>query len=83
MDASKIFGDALEIQPKNLWILRNKKVSNEVRHQLLDFIVNKKMKIVEAAHLLNVKYENAKAIYRVYRKEGRITKKIFKKRKSQ
>lgn len=39
------------------------------------------MKIIDAAQLMGIRYENAKAIHRVYQLEGRITKKIFKKEK--
>lgn len=38
------------------------------------------MKIIQAAELVNIPYENAKAIYRIYKNEGRCKKKIAKKR---
>ena len=44
-------------------------------------IENKKLRIIDAADLLSIPYENAKAIYRVYKNEGRFTKKIFKLKK--
>ena len=47
----------------------------------MSLIVNQNMKIVDAAQIMGIRYENAKAIYRVYQLEGRFTKKIFKKHK--
>ena len=44
-------------------------------------IIHHKMKIIDAAQSLGIRYENAKAIWRVYQLEGRFTKKIFKKQK--
>jgi hypothetical protein len=38
------------------------------------------MKIIEAAKKLEIPYENAKAIYRTYKIEGRFSKKLYKKR---
>ena len=37
------------------------------------------MKIIDAADIMDIPYENAKAIYRIYKLEGRTTKKNFKK----
>ena len=37
------------------------------------------MKIIDAAEIMDIPYENAKAIYRIYKNEGRITKKTFNK----
>ena len=44
------------------------KVPDEKR-QLLIEMINMNMTIKDAARSVNIKYENAKAIYRVYRKE--------------
>ena len=38
------------------------------------------MKIVDAAEIMDIPYENAKAIYRIYKQEGRTAKKVFKKK---
>ena len=38
------------------------------------------MKIIDAAKMLDIPYENAKAIYRTYKIEGRLSKKLYKKR---
>lgn len=38
------------------------------------------MKIIDAAKALDIPYENAKAIYRTYKIEGRLSKKMYKKR---
>jgi hypothetical protein len=38
------------------------------------------MKIVEASRIARVPYENAKAIYRIFRLEGRKEKKPYKNR---
>ena len=56
-------------------------MSNESRDILINLIHNQKMKIVEASKISGVPYENAKAIYRIFRKEGRNFKKQFKMRK--
>ena len=56
-------------------------VTNESRDYLIDLIHNQKMKIVDASQMSGIPYENAKAIYRIFRKEGRNYKKIFKMRK--
>ena len=44
------------------------KVPDEKR-QLLISLINNNMTIKDAARQVDIKYENAKAIYRVYRKE--------------
>ena len=46
---------------------------------LIDLIQNQGMKIIDAAEIMDIPYENAKAIYRIYKLEGRTTKKNFKK----
>lgn len=50
-------------------------ISDEKRKQLVDLVTRDQMRIIDAAKLTNISYENAKAIVRVYKKSGRITKK--------
>ena len=49
------------------------KVPDEKRQQLIS-LINNNMTIKDAARQVDIKYENAKAIYRVYRKEQRTEK---------
>lgn len=49
------------------------KVPDEKRQLLIDMI-QQNMTIKDAARLVQIKYENAKAIYRVYRREQRTDK---------
>ena len=49
------------------------KVPDEKR-QLLIEMIQQNMTIKDAARLVQIKYENAKAIYRVYRREQRTDK---------
>ena len=49
------------------------KVPDEKRQLLIDMI-KQNMTIKDAARLVEIKYENAKAIYRVYRREQRTDK---------
>ncbi len=49
------------------------KVSDDLRQRLIS-LINQNMTIKDAARLVDIKYENAKAIYRVYRKEKRTSK---------
>jgi hypothetical protein len=46
-----------------------------MRNRLIDYIVNDKLNIVTAAEKAGINYENAKAIYRIYRTQGRQNKK--------
>jgi hypothetical protein len=41
-------------------------VSDKKRHMLIDLIQNQGMKIVDAAEIMDIPYENAKAIYRIF-----------------
>lgn len=52
-----------------------KLVTDVERELLVRCIVDDELSIIEAAGIVGVPYENAKAIYRVYRMEGRLTKK--------
>ena len=49
------------------------KVTDEKRLELID-LLNRNMSIKEASDQMGINYENAKAIYRVYRLEQRKTK---------
>ena len=48
-----------------------KMINNKKRKELIYLITQKYMNIVDAAKEAGVNYENAKAIYRTYRQEGR------------
>ena len=50
-------------------------ISNTMRQKLITLIQDQNMSIVHAASVMGINYENAKAIWRVYRKEGRDVKK--------
>ena len=54
---------------------RYKLVGNEKRHNLITFIDEHHMSITDAAEKTGINYENAKAIYRTYKQEGRKIKK--------
>lgn len=49
------------------------KVSNQKRLQVIHLIHNLQYSIKEASRISGVGYENCKAIYRVFRKSGRIS----------
>ena len=51
-----------------------KKISNEKRKLLIDTVNEQGLKIKQAAAQLGIPYENAKAIFRVYRNEMRVDK---------
>ena len=51
-------------------------VSDREREQLIDLVVSKALTIKVSAEICRIPYENAKAIVRVYRQEGR-TKRLF------
>ena len=57
---------------------RYARVSNEQRDYFLDMVHVKKIKLKVAANLADICYENAKAINKVYRKEGRNHRKQYK-----
>lgn len=59
--------------------MKNILVSDEQRQQLIEFIKNGH-KITEAAKATGLNYENAKAIIRVYRLEGRTDSKKYRMR---
>lgn len=50
-------------------------ISDEKRKELVGMVVRDQMRIIDAAKLANISYENAKAIVRVFKKSGRLTKK--------
>ena len=57
-----------------------KNVDNETRNLIIHLIHDKNLKITEASKLAGVSYENAKAINRTYRLEGRTEKKVYQRR---
>ena len=57
---------------------RYKLVNNQMRHELLQYIVDNNMSNIDAAQKTGINYENAKAIFRIYRNEARQTKKSIK-----
>ena len=57
-----------------------KLISDKKRHMLIDLIQKQNMKIIDAAEIMDIPYENAKAIFRIYKQEGRTTKKGYKKK---
>ena len=48
------------------------RVPDDVRAELINLIDEHGMKVIDAASKLNIPYENAKLIYRIYLREGRI-----------
>jgi transposase len=63
---------------------RYEKITNDKRKALIDAVNNNEgMKIKAAAALLQIPYENAKAIFRVYRKEMRTDKCKHRHRKAE
>jgi hypothetical protein len=48
---------------------RYEKITNDKRKSLIDYVQTSGYKIKQAALELDIPYENAKAIFRVYRKE--------------
>lgn len=93
-DLNFCFGDRLErqdsdhglsagtkkIQKERLDKKKYQNISNELRLELIDAVMNKKEKIKHAAKRLGINYSSAKYIYQIYRKEGRKDKIIFKKK---
>ena len=57
---------------------RYARVSNQQRDYFLELVHDKQTKLKKAAQLADIGYENAKAINRIYRKEGRNHRKQFK-----
>lgn len=53
---------------------RYEKIGNEKRKELIDVVNQQGLKIKQASALLGIPYENAKAIFRVYRNEMRTDK---------
>ena len=50
-------------------------INDNMRADLIKYIVEEKLNIVIAAEKAGINYENAKAIYRIYRTQGRLNKK--------
>ena len=57
------------------------RVTDEQRSMLIK-LLKTNLSVKDAAIRVNIKYENAKAIYRVYRLEGRMNKKLKRERRS-
>jgi len=57
-----------------------KSISDEMREELINCIQNEGLKIKHAAKKLRMNYSSAKSIFKIYRREGRLNKKIFKRR---
>jgi len=57
-------------------------ISDNLREKLIDAVETRGLKIKQAAKKLRINYSSAKSIYQVYKKEGRLSKKIMKKRAS-
>jgi len=55
-------------------------ISDQTRQQLIECVIQNGEKIKDAAKRLKINYSSAKAICQIYRREGRSTKIIFKKR---
>ena len=51
---------------------RYMRVTDEQREELISKIVNDKRTCIDVASEMGLDYENAKLIYRVYKREGRI-----------
>lgn len=62
-DKAKVF----KAKPKRKYNL----INDEMRSKLISLIVDDKLNIVTAAERSGINYENAKAIYRIYRTQGR------------
>ena len=59
------------------------KVPNEDRRRLIQKVKTESLTIKQAAQELNISYENAKAIYRVYKHESRSDKRKTRQRNKQ
>ena len=58
-------------QPKHNSKRKYSLINDEMRARLISYIVDEKLNIVTAAEKSGINYENAKAIYRIYRTQGR------------
>ena len=56
---------------------RYSRISNTKKQLLIHYVSSKKIKLCNAAKLLEIKYPTAKTIMRIYRKENRIMTKNF------
>ena len=54
-------------QPKHNSKRKYSLINDEMRARLISYIVDDKLNIVTAAEKSGINYENAKAIYRIYR----------------
>jgi len=55
-------------------------ITNKMREELIDAIENQNEKIKDAAKRLHMNYSSAKSILQVYKKEGRLNKKGFRRK---
>ena len=53
-------------------------ISNDKRVELIRLVHEEKRSVKDAAKMLEIPYENAKAINKVYKREGRVEKKTCK-----
>ena len=58
------------------------RISNTKKQLLINFVISRKIKLCNAAELLDIKYPTAKTIMRKYRKENKILTKNFEKEKN-
>ena len=67
------------VNPTAVYVREYTKVTNEQRELLIN-LLESNISIKNAARRAGLKYENAKVIYRVYKMEGRTSKKIKRQR---
>ena len=67
------------VNPSEVYVREYTKVTNAQRELLIQ-LLESNISIKHAARRAGLKYENAKVIYRVYKREGRSTKKIKRQR---
>lgn len=66
-----------ELKEKDVTSRVYAKVENSRRLKLIQLVEKRRMKLVKAAKLLNIKYQTAKSIIRTFKKENRILRKDF------
>ena len=66
--------DTFKVQMSHLQVHRGySRVSDDQRHLLIDLLSqkNRQITIREASDMLQIKYESAKSIWQIYKKQGR------------
>jgi hypothetical protein len=58
------------------------RISNTKKKLLINYVICKKIKLLNAAKLLDIKYPTAKTIMRIYRKENKIFTKNYDEEKN-